>query len=62
MIKGGNLAEIESPEENNYIMSLVKKLTRKFVFYYWEWYDIFFGVVLQTLSYEKSLTFNKTEK
>lgn len=62
MIKGGNLAEIESPEENNYIMSLVKKLTRKFVFYYWEWYDIFLGVVLQTLSYEKSLTFNKTEK
>ncbi|XP_052692173.1 galactose-specific lectin nattectin-like [Crassostrea angulata] len=27
MIKGGKLAEIESPEENNYIMSLVMKLT-----------------------------------
>lgn len=34
MIKGGKLAEIESPEENNYIMSLVMKLTGKFALHF----------------------------
>lgn len=30
MVKGSKLAEIKSPEENDYIMSLVMKLTGKF--------------------------------